>query len=160
MRTIVLQKFYDLRNSGDVIQLGDIIDVAPNDEIQVANVCEQLGQHGLIEWNSIKSLAGVVGGIGKITARGVDVIEGSVEPPLAMIFHDHSISVTGSSNVQLGIGNVQGLDIDVGKLMLAIDHSSASEAEKKEAKSLLQKVMSNKILWGILGAILHSASAQ
>jgi hypothetical protein len=161
MRGLILEKFYDRRNTGNLVELTELIAVAPDCPVQVTNVCDQLHEYGLISWRPIKSVGSVVGGgLGRITAKGVDVIDGTTPPPLTITLHDHRVSISGSSHVQVGSGNVQGLNIDIERLSLAIDHSNATMGEKKEAKSLLEKVVGNKVLWTVLGACLAPGSAH
>jgi hypothetical protein len=95
----------------------------------------------------------VIGGIGEITARGVDVIEGTAHSPIAITLYDHSVSVHESSHVQIGNSNTQNVTVHIGKLIAAVDHSNASEAEKKEAKSLLQKLAENPLVQSVWGYV-------
>jgi hypothetical protein len=81
--------------------------------------------------------------------KGVDVVEGKVAAPMTITFH--SISVTGSNNVQIGQGNTQ--TNNIGKLISAVDHSTATEAEK-EAKGLLEKMANNRVVVAALGAVM------
>lgn len=45
------------------------------------------------------------GGMGRITARGIDVVEGNARAPITVTLHHHSVSVSHSSNVQIGDSN-------------------------------------------------------
>lgn len=156
LRGLVLERFYALRNSGDPVQLAQIVSVAPNDLVQLTNVCDQLAEYGLIEWNPLKSLAGVIGGIGRITARGVDVVDGDVSSPITVTLHDHSITVSGSTNVQIGNANsIQ--NVDISKVMEAIDRSTASPEQKEEAKSLWARLTNNAAFAAIVGAVVTLA---
>lgn len=106
LRGIVLEKFYELRNQPTMINvpaLPEIISLEPN-VVRRVNICEQLGQNGLIHWTSTNSMS-TVGGMGKITARGVDVVEGTARAPITVTLHDHRISVSQSSHVQIGDSN-------------------------------------------------------
>ena len=106
LRGIVLEKFYEIRNDSDLVnvaELPEIVSLEPN-VIRRVNICEQLGQYGLIKWVSANSTTSV-GGFGKITARGVDVVEGTARAPITVTLHDHRISVSQSSNVQIGDSN-------------------------------------------------------
>jgi hypothetical protein len=154
MRAVILRKFYELRHTNRVVQLPEIAALQPGAEIQIANVCEQLNEHGLIEWKPIRALTGTVGGLGKITAHGVDVIEGNAQTEVKLVFHDESISISGSSNIQIGDSNIQTGNLEIGKLISAVDHSNASEAEKNEAKSLLRRLAENKLVVAVLTALL------
>jgi hypothetical protein len=160
LRGIVLEKFYELRHEKDVLKLPDIDSFGQNEPIRIANICEQLGQHGLIEWQTSRGLDGFVGGLGKITANGVDVIEGTASAPITVTLHDQRISVSSSSNVQIGNSNTQGVNLNIGKLIVAVDHSNASEAEKKEAKSLLERIAANPLVQKILAAMLSGGAAN
>jgi hypothetical protein len=154
LRGIVLQKFYDVRHKIDWFNLNALSTHIAADFMQLANVCDQLGQHGLIEWKPIKSLAGTIDGQGKITARGVDVIEGTARAPITITLHDQSIKVTGSTNVQIGNSNQQNINTKITSLMNAIDSMNASENEKKEAKSLVEKILTNPLVAAAIGALL------
>jgi hypothetical protein len=145
LRGAVLQKFYELRHQVDTVFLEDINSIEPNTR-QLTNICEQLQQYGLIDWRPMETLAGVIGGQGKITARGVDVIDGTERAPISVTLHHHSITVRESSHVQIGNSNMQSVNVDLEKLIAAVDHSSASDAEKEEAKSLLERLASNRLI--------------
>lgn len=152
-RGIVLRQFYEMRHVKDMLQLSDLNDLSQGNENQLANICDQLGEQGLIEWKPLRGMGRTVAGMGKISAYGVDVIEGSRTPPIALTINDHSVRVSGSQHVQVGSGNTQGVTISIDKLVAAIDHSSASADEKAEAKSLLAKLGSNPIVLKVLGAV-------
>jgi geranylgeranyl pyrophosphate synthase len=96
--------------------------------------------------------------MGKISASGVDVVEGTATAPITITLHDHSISVSQSSNVQIGDSNTQGMKVRIDKLIAAVDHSQASATEKAEAKSLLEKLASNPLVKAVLGAVLGGHS--
>jgi hypothetical protein len=49
--------------------------IEPN-RIRLLNICEQLAKHGLLHWRSLMGMT-TEGGMGKISVRGVDVIEGT-----------------------------------------------------------------------------------
>ena len=105
LRGVVLHRFYELRNRPERIMLRDLMSLE-NDIHRLANICDQLHQCRLIDWKSLKTYTSV-GGIGKITARGVDVVEGTAAAPIGLIIEQRNISITGSSNVQIGNANNQ-----------------------------------------------------
>jgi len=115
LRGIVLESFYEFRNRQpsllNVLALPEFTSLEP-DIHRLLNICEQLGQHGLIQWKSLNSFTSV-GGMGKITARGVDVIEGTAHAPITVTLHDHSVSVNQSSNVQIGDSNTQDVNVRI-----------------------------------------------
>jgi hypothetical protein len=94
-------------------------------------------------------------GMGRITNLGVDVVEGNTAAPIAISI-DRSISVSGSTHVQIGDGNVQDLHMNADKIVGAINRSTATGAEKEEAKSLLARLLDNPILSRIVGLIVGS----
>lgn len=115
LRGIVLEKFYEVRNQQprmvNPLSLPGLDSIEP-DQNRLLNICEQLGEYGLIHWQSLSGLT-TVGGMGKISASGVDVVEGTAPAPITVTFHDHSISVSQSSNVQIGDSNTQDVKLRI-----------------------------------------------
>ena len=72
LRGLILQAFYDRRQAQSIESptAGWIDGKTSTDELY--RICKQLGDHGLIKWNPF--IGG--GGVGIITAYGVDVVEG------------------------------------------------------------------------------------
>jgi hypothetical protein len=106
LRGIVLQKFYDLRNQSGMLNAvasPDLQAIEP-DQYRLYRICEQLREHGLIKGISLDGL-NTFGSMGNITANGVDVIEGTARAPITVTLNDHRISVSRSSNVQIGDSN-------------------------------------------------------
>ncbi|NBV24683.1 MAG: hypothetical protein EBS05_22530 [Proteobacteria bacterium] len=160
LRGIILAKFYELRRKGPF----QWAEFSNNPEIQpffeqvgkdLIRICGQLSQHGLIDWEGLTAGGRLVGGVGMIAADGVDVIEGNKVPPIAITVIDRttSVSVNNSQNVIVGNGNTQTLTAEVAKIITAIDHSTASEAEKKEAKSRLEKFLEHPLVATLVGSI-------
>lgn len=160
LRAIVLQKYYDLRRLG-TFQWAEI----PKDDFpavenfeELARISDQLAEHGLIEWKPLKQMGSrhAVGGLGKITAFGVDVIEGTANSPISITFdHRQTVSITGSNNI---VGNNNSLNAD--EISVAINESGFSETEKAEAKSLWQKVCNNKLLNTVIGSVTSAATKR
>jgi hypothetical protein len=151
---MVLQRFYDLRHEQSGVQLDDVRIPGEGMERVTSNICKQLSDHGLIHWDSHNSLDDTsFGGIGDITASGVDVIEGSTRAPIAITLHDQSVSVHGSSNVQIGQRNAIHANIDIKKIHSAIENSNASRVEKDEAKSLWSNILNNATFAAVVGAL-------
>lgn len=144
LRGIILQKFYDVRHEQYDVSLGNIAGWFPEIEQNViCNICEQLAESRLIRWRSIRGNSGNLGR-GKITSEGVDVIEGNKAPPISINYH-----VKDSQYVQIAAGNIQNADVDIGKLIVAVDHSNASDSEKQKAKSILQSLLENPIIQAV-----------
>jgi hypothetical protein len=154
MRAVALQKFYELRHTHEVVQLSDVVGLAPAPTEQIANICDQLAEHGLIKWTGVRGGFGYTTGMGKITAYGVDVIEGNAQADIKLVFHDESISIRDSSHVQVGDRNIQVEGLEIGKLLAAVDRSTASDGEKSDAKSLLTRLLDSKLALAILTAFL------
>ncbi|MGP0059953.1 MAG: hypothetical protein ACLPID_11775 [Beijerinckiaceae bacterium] len=147
-RAIVLQKFYDERHSKGWGGLPVAPAASKEEQIITANICQQLSQNGLIEW---KGLGGEPVGMGRITARGIDVIEGNAIAPIAITIDSRQFSVHGSSNVQIGDGNAQDIKLNAERIVAAINNSSATAEEKEKAKSIWQSLLDNPLLAKALG---------
>jgi hypothetical protein len=76
-------------------------------EGNLADICDQLAQDGLIDW--YRSASHPENGSGRITERGVNVIE--------------EVTCAGSSQIDY-----------IRKLIAAVDYSQASEQEKNKRK--------------------------
>jgi hypothetical protein len=157
LRAVILQKLYDARNEGGgYVLIHNLKEVAPVGIGQLANVFEELQQHGLISWKHAVGPEGPAG-IGKITARGVDVVEDYVVPPVAINIQDHSVKVTGSPKVQIGNANFLHAGISIQKIHAAIDKSNASSEEKTEAKFLWTKITNNATFSTVVAALPRAA---
>ena len=119
LRGIVLSAFYEQRR-------GDMYCPTPQEfggimtERDLASISEQLGEHGLLNWKSIRYLDGNHTGMGRISALGIDVVEGVATPDIKVEFvQSKTINVSGSSNVVVGNNNtmsVSGHVIALGKV--------------------------------------------
>ncbi|MGY3589027.1 hypothetical protein ACVIGB_002018 [Bradyrhizobium sp. USDA 4341] len=152
-RGIVLKKMYDLRETKDRLELPDFADTGLEVD-KVGRVLEQLAEKGLIQWNprrsSMTSAVRYMVIMAKISAFGVDVVEGDAAPPMAITI-DSSINVHASQGVQIGgHGNIQNVNLNLERLNNYVDSSNASAAEKDEAKSLLKQVWENPLVKGAI----------
>jgi hypothetical protein len=98
-RAVVLQKFYDERHVKNWVWFPAEVNATPEEKIITSNIIDQLHQSGLIDVK--RPLQGEPEGMGRITSLGVDVIEGNTKAPITISI-DRSISVSGSTNVQIG----------------------------------------------------------
>jgi len=77
LRDAILTKFYEIRHQQpglvNVLALPGVESLESEEE-RLVNICEQLAEKGLIKWKSLNSQTRA-GGMGRITARGVDSIE-------------------------------------------------------------------------------------
>src|ERR1700716_2042822 len=94
LRGIVLEKFYELRHQKHFLELSDIASIDCGEQARIGNLCDQLGQHGLIEWKPLYGRHGLIDGNGRITATGVDVVEGTASAPITVTLHDERISIS------------------------------------------------------------------
>ncbi len=156
LRAVVLQKYYDLRDR-DYFQWGEVEldEQFPIKTFDVlGRICDQLGEHNLIDWNPLRESGKTVGGSGRITALGVDVIEGTVQPPISITLdHRQTVNITGSNNI---VGDHNAVSVEM--VCSAIARSSFSETEKAEARAIWQRVSENKLLNTVIGAVLGAAT--
>jgi hypothetical protein len=150
-RGLILQRLYDIRHLNDGATmitdgLGLYNQVPSGFDNLIVNVADQLKQQSLIVFNELVGARRM--GRAKITAFGVDVIEGTKQAAIAITV-DQSTNIHNSRNVQLGKGNIQNVD-HIGALTSAIEQSQATTEEKEAARSLLQKVVDNPLLKMIL----------
>jgi hypothetical protein len=148
-RAVILRKFYDERHIRSWVGFPAEPNASQEDKLITANICYQLYESGLIEWRTPSSdrrpMRGLPEGMGRITNLGVDVIEGNTKAPIAISI-DRSISVSGSTLVQIGDRNTQDIRVNADKIVAAINQSTATLTEKEDAKSLLQKILLNPLL--------------
>ncbi|MDE2053746.1 MAG: hypothetical protein KGJ46_09240 [Xanthomonadaceae bacterium] len=153
LRGKLLKELYDNRQS-EWTQVGtnSLNDPTAREAIRIA---EQLYQHGLIEFKRINIH---LGGMARITAPGVDVIEGTAVAPISIaIDHSQTINIHGSQNFQVGNGNSQVIQDAVETLARYIDGSAGTQAEKNDAKSRLQRFLEHPLLSAVVsGAIAAS----
>src|SRR5947209_436655 len=105
LRGVILRRFYDRRRESYIFlkpeEFGLREDQAEWEDI--LRICEQLGEQGLIDWKS----QGLIGknfspGAGKITAYGVDVIEGKARASSAITIDNRQYVFNQSSNNVVG----------------------------------------------------------
>ena len=160
LRGVVLNKFYEKRgNMLHVLTTSDFGREFSYSDLQ--RICEQLSEHELIaSWKPGNTGAGEQVGVGKISANGVDVVEGDESPPLAINFHqDNSINISESKNVQLGSGNYIGAQTGVDEILKVLESSAASDADKKVAKSKLRQFLENPTVAAVIGSLAGMLSS-
>jgi hypothetical protein len=156
-RGLVLKRLYEIHHQVGWAQPHHFNDLQLEPDI-LANILQQLAEKNLIDWKPLQSGSriGIVTFMARIRALGVDVVEGTVPPPFAITI-DSSVNVQGSQNVQIGQGHTQSISLHIRKLITAVDHSTATEAEKIAAKSLFQKIAENPLVNTILGNLIKGA---
>ena len=161
LRGIALRKAYEKRREGLFAWSNDDFkDLDPSIDFDIQDLfraCEQLYEHGLIDFKSVSDGKQILDGRVKISAFGVDVVEGHATAPISITLDQSShVSVSGSSHVQIGDGNIQNVSIHIEALSRAIDASGGSDAEKEEAKSLLRRFLEHPLVSSIAGGIASS----
>ncbi len=155
----LLQYFYNRRHerrlpAPKAADLG--VDV---DEQTILDVCDQLGQKGLLDWNSIPNntlddgFGRFRAGCGNINAYGIDVIEGKRTHPsikVEFVQHNNNVNITGSTNVNNIIGSNNKLTL--AELSKAIESADATPQEKEEAKTLLKKFLDHPLVSALAGS--------
>ena len=142
LRSKLLAHLYESR-SNDFVMIGGNArnDPAQREEIRIA---EQLHEYNLIKFNLLNRN---IGGTAKITARGVDVMEGNIPSPVAIhVNKNQTININGSSGFQVGDYNSQSITVGIEALLQQIDASSTTVEEKAEAKSLLRKLLEHPLV--------------
>lgn len=154
LRGILLQCYYEKRR--EPMFTPAIEDF--HEKITLEDICavsEQLGEHGLITWKDIKRVNGISFGFGKITAFGIDVVEGVTTPDIKVEFvQNKSINITGSSNVIVGDHNKQNISHHVTEIARAIDASQATPEQKADAKCLLKTLVEHPLITSIAGSAI------
>jgi hypothetical protein len=118
----------------------------------IAAVCEQLREHGLFHWKSIRSLSDGNFGMGRISAFGIDVVEGTAKPDIKVeLVQSKTVNISGSTNVIVGDNNKLTVQHHIHELANAIDSSNSTPAEKAEAKGLLRQLVEHPLVAAIAG---------
>lgn len=155
-RGFVLKSLYDNRRSGTLSIHSSLLPIQTTDQ-EVWRIFEQLKQHGLVEGQILENYTNVGGPIdavmGKITAAGVDVVEGKQFQPLQINFVQiNNINVTGSSNVAIGHNNSQQiLTNSLNEILMFIEQCTNTDAQKLEAKNKLEEFLANRSVAAIFG---------
>ncbi len=158
LRGIVLERFYRRRRELNHIQLGpeDFADVV--EELYAEDIlraADQLGEYGLLDWKRPEGGAGeLINGWGKITAYGVDVVEGRTSPVgIAVTIDSRSYTFNRSSHNIVGDNNVQVGNVTVANLVSQIDAAAASAQKKKEAKGVIARAFEHPAVGAVLASV-------
>ena len=158
LRGAILQRFYDYRYRG-ILQLTDIVEaVGPIEALLAASINEQLAKAGLIEWKTSKTMAGV-GGIGRINALGVAVVEGHREPPIPLLLHGRVVGATRGGVRKTG-APTSATPLVLDKALAAIDQANSPQEEKAAAKLLIRQLGANPLAWSALGALFGASQDE
>jgi hypothetical protein len=106
----------------------------------------QLAEYGLIDWKPIedKSGMGLLGGFARMNELGMHVLNSSAASPIRVTFDERRAVVGDPQEIKMPGAEVQALKDAFELIILAIEQTSISEGEKKEARSLLLKLLESK----------------
>ena len=151
LRGVILGKYYERRRGAIFTpKPEDFIPLIPIEDILA--ISDQLGEHGLLDWKAIKRIGNITAGLGKITALGIDVVEGAAQSDIKVEFvQTKNINVTGSSNVVVGDNNYMTVMQHLSEFARLIDSSSGDPEQKAEAKGLLRQLAEHPLVTAIAG---------
>jgi hypothetical protein len=146
LRGLLLEKYYQRRKER-------LIGLAPADfdgqlnEHDILTVAGQLADHGLIHWRPNQGHGGVGGGMGTITAAGVDAVEGRAPAPVEIRFsRDRNLQGPVSPQAARPDHTRQSVAVAIERLARAIDDADASAANKQAATLLLRAFQEHPLL--------------
>ena len=107
----------------------------------------QLAEYGLIDWKPIedRSGMGLLGGFARMNEFGMHVLNSGAASPIRITFDEtRRAAVGGPQEIKMPGAEMQALKDAFEQIILAIGQTSISEGEKKEARSLLLKLLQSK----------------
>jgi hypothetical protein len=118
----------------------------------------QLAEYGLVDWKPIedKSGMGLLGGFARINELGMQVLNSSAASPIRITFDQRRAVVGDPQEIKIPGAEAQALKDAFEQVILAIEQVSVSEGDKKEARSLLLKLLRSKAGAGVLGESAQS----
>jgi hypothetical protein len=146
IRGLLLQKYYRRRRER-LIGLTDSDFGGELTQHQIQIIAGQLSDHGLIHWRANRGQGGIGGGMGAITAAGVDVIEGRASAPLPIQLPQQSGQLRALSSAPMPVpDSCPSVPVAIDRLLQAIESSGASAADKGAATVLLHAFRDNPLL--------------
>jgi hypothetical protein len=144
LRGLLLEKYYQRRKERLIALLPSDFDGKLNEQ-DILSIAGQLADHGLIHWRANTGQGGVGGGMGTITAAGVQVVEHTMPAPI-----DIQLSGAGRKSPASGAPAAdetrQRVGAAIARLAQAIDECEASAAQKREAALLLRAFQQHPLL--------------
>ena len=128
LRGVILEALYNQRRK-DLVNLDQELGGLPVPHSATESILRQLVKKGLLE-RPVQPLNGL--GNARITAYGIDVVEGTTSPPVSIVLHQR-ITV---QDVQVGEGNQNVSDTT---LDVPMDHSEASHDKPKSSFERMSK---------------------
>jgi hypothetical protein len=122
----------------------------------------QLAEYGLIDWKPIedKSGMGLLGGFARMNELGMQVLKSSAASPIRITFDERRAVVGDPQEIKMPGAEAQALKDAFEHIILAIERTGISEREKKEARSLLLKLLQSKAGESALGQSARSLIAK
>jgi len=113
----------------------------------------QLAEYGLIDWKPTedRSGRGLLEGFASISEFGIKVIETGCESPIRIAFDRTTSAHTQPQVASAGAAEQASLTRAMEKVIAAIEQAEVSEQEKKEARSLLRKLLTGRAAAKVLG---------
>jgi hypothetical protein len=146
LRGLLLEKYYQRRKER-------LIGLVPSDfdgklnEHDILNIAGQLADHGLIYWRPNSGLGGIGGGMGTITAAGVDVVESKVPAPIELhLSQARNLRPSATPAVMPTVETRPTVGVAIERLAQAIDNSHASAVHKQAATLLLRAFQQHPLL--------------
>ena len=134
----MLETLYADRREGKIHRLDPDTLEGRMDKYEVKRIFSDLKAQGLVDGAQLLS-GGVVHP--RITAEGIDVVEGSADPPLAL---NQTFNVSGPvTGSQFGNGNAMNINVHLQALVEAVQGSDMSEDEKRTALERLKAFASS-----------------
>jgi hypothetical protein len=127
LRGLILEALYNQRRE-DLVNLDQELGGVPVPHSATESILRQLVKKGLVD-RPIQSLNGL--GNARITAYGIDVVEGTTSPPVSIVLHQRTVQ-----DVQVGEGNQNVSDTT---LDVPMDHSEASHDKPKSSFERISK---------------------
>jgi hypothetical protein len=168
VRGCLLQLLYERRSEGSIPFGHAEQAVAPPEGINRRDwlrAVAQLSEYRLIDWTPLEDQTGMglLSGFAKINDFGVKVLEAGVGSPIRIsIDESRRTTVPGRQQAPIAASTPQQQVITeaLEKVIAAINQADVSKQQKKEAKSLLRKLLGSKAAASVLGAGAQSLAAK
>jgi hypothetical protein len=154
IRGLLLRKYYERRRDS-------LFQPKPEDfsgqltTSDILAVSAQLAEHGLIDWRSTSTMSDTERGrgLGKITAAGIDVVEGAAPAPIAIRLQNVTVQGSPNANIIVGDSNTQNISANIEAIIRAINEGKGTDAQKADAKSLLKRFVDHPLVAAIAGGL-------
>jgi hypothetical protein len=168
VRGCVLQLLYERRSEGS-IPFGRAEQAVPPPEginrRDWLRAVAQLSEYRLVDWTPLEDQTGMglLSGFAKINDFGVKVLEAGVASPIRIsIDESRRTSVPRQQQAPIAASTPpqQVITEALEKVITAINRADVSEQGKKEAKSLLRKLLGSEAAASVLGAGAQALAAK